>query len=157
MRLLMVCVAFGLMVFGSAAVRAQDAATATPPKSESSRKSEVSVAVRVELNKLEEIKDGCRAYIVVTNNTAKAFQKLVVDLILFRTDGVIGKRVFADLAPLRASKRSVKLFDLSGTKCSEIGSFLVNDTRECRNDEGVVDKCFARLEVSSLTKVTLSK
>lgn len=139
-------------------VNAQDTAAAPAATTNDTGAGKAPVAVTVELNKLEEVDKGCRVYFVISNKTPKAFQTFKIDLILFRTDGVIGKRVFADIAPLRADRaRQVKLFDLSGIKCAEVGSLLVNDTLECRDDEGVVEQCFSRLEVSSLGNVTLSK
>jgi hypothetical protein len=77
--------------------------------------------------------------------------------VMFQKDGVIGRRFALDLAPLRPSKRSVKLFELDGTKCDDIGSFLVNDVMECRSDGSAVNDCLTRMKVNSLTKVEISK
>jgi hypothetical protein len=60
----------------------------------------VAGAIAIELNKLEPQKDSCRAYIVVTNNSATAYQVLKLDLVLFQPDGVIGRRFALDLGPL---------------------------------------------------------
>jgi hypothetical protein len=125
--------------------RAQDAAAKTDD------------TVSLELNKLETSEKGCRAYVVVSNASSTSFSGYKLDLVMFQTDGVIGRRFALDLAPLRPSKRSVKLFDLDGTSCDGIGSFLVNDVLECRAEAGPVDDCLARLKVSSLTKVGISK
>jgi hypothetical protein len=51
----------------------------------------------------------------------------------------------------------VKLFDLEGTDCDQIGSFLVNDVIECRAATGQANDCLARLKVKSLTKAQFSK
>ena len=119
---------------------------------------DASVAVSVQLNKLEDTKNGCRVYFVIANKTPKSFETFNIDLILFRADGVIGKRLYADIAPLRAEReRQVKLFDLEGVKCGDIESLHVNDTVECRNEDGAFDQCFSRLAVSSLGSVKLSK
>jgi hypothetical protein len=113
--------------------------------------------IMLELNKLEPSDKGCRAYVVVSNPTATTFDAYKLDLVMFQTDGVIGRRFAVDLAPLRPSKRTVKLFELDGTKCDEIGSFLVNDVMECRSDAGPVEDCLAGMKVSTLTKVEISK
>ena len=76
---------------------------------------------------------------------------------MFQSDGIIGRRFALDLAPVRPDKRSVKLFDLDGAQCEEIGSFLVNDIMECRTSTGPATDCLARLKVKSLTKVEISK
>ena len=113
-------------------------------------------AVSIELNKLEPQGQGCRAYFVV-GNKATEYQELKLDLVLFRPDGVIGRRFAVDLAPLKADKRSVKLFDIEGTKCEEVGSFLINDVMECKAQSGPLSDCLKNISVSTRTKVELNK
>lgn len=113
--------------------------------------------IEVELNKLETIDTGCRIYVVVNNKSDTEFKTLKLDLVLFRTDGIVDQRFFVDLAPLRKEKRIVKLFELSKVACNDIGSFLVNDVVECRNTTESVDNCLSRMSVSSLAKAKLSK
>lgn len=113
--------------------------------------------VSLELNKLEPSEKGCRAYVVVSNSGETGYDAYKLDLVMFQTDGVIGRRFALDLAPLRPAKRTVKLFDLNDTQCDKIGSFLVNDVLECHAESGPVDNCLARLKVSTLGKVELSK
>ena len=111
----------------------------------------------MQLNKLEPADKGCRAYVVINNSSDTSYQSYKVDLVLFQTDGVIGKRVLLDLAPLRPQKKSVKLFDIDGVACDKIGSLLVNDVTECKAASGPVDNCLQNLKTSSLTNVQLSK
>jgi hypothetical protein len=113
--------------------------------------------VSVELNKLEKSEKGCRAYLVVVNPTSTNYDAYKLDLVLFQTDGVVGRRLALDLAPVRPDKKSLKLFDLEGTECDQIGSFLVNDVIECRAATGQANDCLARLKVKSLTKAQFSK
>ena len=102
----------------------------------------------VELNKLETYDKGCRAYVVVNNTGEVAFQSVKLDLVLFQPDGVIARRFAVDLAPLRAAKKTVKLFDIEGLACEKISSVLVNDVLECKADTGVVADCLSKLSVS---------
>ena len=113
--------------------------------------------ITFELNKLEPSEKGCRAYIVVSNTSSTAYDAFKLDLVMFKTDGIIGRRFALNLAPIRPSKRSVKLFDLDDTKCEDIGSFLVNDVMECRAGDQADQDCLALLTVSSRTKVSISK
>ena len=149
----MFAVVFALV--GSASTKAQDAGegNTTPPASTRSAGNEVGV----QLNKLESLANGCRAYVVVSNNTSTEFRTLKLDLVMFRPDGIIARRFAVDLAPLRKAKRSVKLFDLDNVKCDEVGSFLVNDVMECRDVDGAEDDCLGRLNVTSLTDAKLTK
>lgn len=144
-------VAAAAACFVAAFAHAQD--STTPAQSDSNSGDGVSV----ELNKLEKSEKGCRAYVVVTNPTSTSYDAYKLDLVLFQTDGVVGRRLALDLAPVRPDKKSVKLFDLEGTDCDQIGSFLVNDVIECHASTGQADDCLARLKVKSLTKAQFSK
>jgi hypothetical protein len=62
-----------------------------------------------------------------------------------------------DLGPLKADKRSVKLFDIEGTSCDQVGSFLINDVMECKAESGPVADCLKTISVSTLTNVQLNK
>ena len=113
--------------------------------------------IAIELNKLEPQAGQCRAYFVVTNKNTANYQELKLDLVLFRPDGVIGRRFAVDLAPLKSDKRTVKLFELADTACDDVGSFLINEVMECRTDSGPADDCLNDISVSSLTKAQLTK
>ncbi len=116
-----------------------------------------SSGIHIELNKLEASDKGCRSYVVIDNGGETAYQSYKIDLVLFQTDGVIGKRFSIDLAPLKAKKKSVKLFEIDGIQCDKIGSFLINDVMECKADSGPVSGCLEGLKTSTLTNVQLSK
>ncbi|MDO9384249.1 MAG: hypothetical protein Q7T86_15460 [Hyphomicrobiaceae bacterium] len=113
--------------------------------------------VTLELNKLEAQDKSCRAYLVVSNDGTTVYQSFKLDLVMFQPDGVIGKRFALDLAPIKAGKKTVKLFDLDGVACDKVGSFLVNDIMECKSDGAAADDCLSRLTLSSLGQVKISK
>ena len=113
--------------------------------------------IGIEINKLESQPKSCRAYIVVDNPGPAAFQSLKLDLVLFRTDGVIDRRLALDLAPIRPSRKSVKIFDLDGLPCETIGSVLLNEVADCRDAAGPVADCADKLKVSSRAGVPFSK
>lgn len=110
----------------------------------------------IELNKLETFDKGCRAYVVV-NNTGEAYQAVKLDLVLFQPDGVIARRFAVDLAPLKASKKTVKLFEIEGLACEKIASVLVNEVMECRADGGPVTDCLSRMSFTSVAGPGLNK
>jgi hypothetical protein len=115
------------------------------------------VKITIELNKLEPTENGCRAYLLVTNASEIAYPSFKIDLVIFQPDGIIGKRVALDLAPIKPSKRSVKLFDFDRIPCERIGSILVNDVLECRTNDGPVTDCIAGITLVSLTSANLIK
>ena len=114
-------------------------------------------SIAIELNKLEPQGGQCRAYFVVNNSSGTTYQELKLDLVLFHSDGVIGRRFAVDLGPVKANKRTVKLFDLEGTACGEVGSFLINDVMECKAESGPVADCLNDITVSTLTEAQLTK
>ena len=114
-------------------------------------------SIAIELNKLEPQGSQCRAYFVINNKSGADYEALKLDLVLFKPDNVIGKRFAVDLAPLKANKRAVKLFDLEGIACDEVGSFLINDVMECKAEAGPLDDCLQYITTSTLTNVQLTK
>jgi len=127
------------LIFGAGAAKAEDG------------------SIAIELNTLEPQGGQCRAYFVVNNKSSTNYKQLKLDLMLFRPDGVIGQRFAVDLAPLKANKRTVKLFDIADMACDQVGSFLINDVMECTVDTGAVTDFLKELSVSSRTDNQLTK
>lgn len=147
------------VVLSVSPVHAQDAVT--EPAAETSTANAPTATLEkpleVELNKLATTSNRCEAYVVVNNPNAFAIDKLLVEMIMFRTDGVIGNRFAVNLAPLRKTKRTVKVFPVPGVQCDEIGSFLINDVMECRTGASDIDDCISGLNLSALTKAGFMK
>jgi len=128
---------------------------------------EEAAPMHLELNKLESLPQngGCRVYFVINNQAPETLSQFRLDMILFGNDGVILKRVALDLGPLPAKRTAVRLFDLQGTKCEDIGRMLVNDVLACQKaaqggaqpTEIAHDACLDRLSLSSRAKAELSK
>ena len=113
--------------------------------------------IAIELNKLEAHNNDCRAYFVIDNKQDTTYDALKLDFVLFGPDGVIGQRFAVELAPLKAKKRTVKLFDVADTSCDKVGSFLINDVMECKASTGDVTDCLQDISVSSRTNNELNK
>lgn len=136
--------------------------SADPPQAQSQptqpqANERAAASINIELNKLDPVENSCRAYLVVNNLTDTPFQSYKIDLVLFQSDGVIGKRFSLELGPLRPKKKIVKLFDIDAMPCDRIGSLLVNDVLECKTSTGPVDGCLQDMTTSTLTNVQLSK
>ena len=114
-------------------------------------------SIGVELNRLEDQGGNCRAYLVISNPGSAEFSGFALDLVVFDRGGTIMRRLAVDMAPLRQAKTSVKVFEISETACSAIGSILVNDVIHCRDKSGDVAGCVDRLSTSSKLAVSLSK
>lgn len=147
--------AVALLPVVTAPVLAQNAA-AVPVVAQVAAPATASAGVSLELNKLETTEKGCRAVVVVNNQTDTAYQTLKLELVMFE-GGVFTRRIAVDLAPVRPQKRSVKLFEIDNIACDKITELLINDVMDCKTDAGAVDSCLQRLSVSSLASAKLSK
>lgn len=105
--------------------------------------------IAIELNKLEPIEGSCRAYFVVRPEGSTEYNEFKMELLVFDTGGIIQKWLAIDAAPLRAGKTSVKLFDVSGVNCEQIGSILLNDVTACADASGEIPGCVDRINPSS--------
>ena len=112
--------------------------------------------VLVELNKLESLETGCHAYLVSHNQTPENFAELIIDLVIFREDGIIEKIIGVSLAPLPSTKTSVKVFNLQ-LSCNQLGRLLINDVTECRNNQNMRTDCLSLLSTHSRAAVELIK
>lgn len=144
-----------LLPVSTASVLAQDAAAA-PVVAQVAAPATGGAGVSLELNKLETTEKGCRAVVVVNNQSDTPYQTLKLELVMFE-GGVFTRRIAVDLAPVRPQKRSVKLFEIDGIACDKITELLINDVMDCKTDAGAVDSCLQRLSVSSLASAKLSK
>jgi len=89
-------------------------------------------SIAIELNKLEPQDKQCRAYLVIQNKGSTDFSALKLDLVLFRPDGVIGRRFAVELAPLKGNKRTVRAtFDTEATATQASQTFTANKTGKC--------------------------
>lgn len=113
--------------------------------------------IGVELNKLEPRETACRAYLVLKNGTGSTFQELKLDLVMFDAEGVVGRRVAVQGAPLGAGKTSLKVFDIEGIPCPGIGRILLNDVMACRDASGPRDDCTGLVATSSRAAAPLIK
>jgi hypothetical protein len=113
--------------------------------------------IGVELNRLEDRGGHCRAYLVIANPGSAEFSGFTLDLVVFDRGGTIMHRLAVDVAPVRPTKTSVKVFDIAETACDAIGSILVNDVIRCRDKTGDVAGCVDRLTTSSKLAVSLLK
>jgi hypothetical protein len=113
--------------------------------------------IQIELNRLEDQGAGCRAYLVIANPGPVSYTGFKLDLVVFDRSGTISRRLALDLAPLRAEKTSVKVFDIADNGCATIGSVLLNDVLDCRDAGGVIPDCVQRVSTSSKLAVSLSK
>jgi len=108
-------------------------------------------AVNIELNNIALRNDICQVFIRVGNKSDTTYSAFKIDLAFFDNDGIINDRVLVDLAPLRARKTSIHVFDMPDLECGNVGEVLLNDITECvaEESENTPADCFAAVSLSS--------
>lgn len=113
--------------------------------------------VQIELNSLQPHDGSCRAHLVLENRTQTAFETLKLDLVMFDLDGVVARRVAVETAPLPADKTRLKVFDIDGLACEDIGRVLLNDVMTCADSSGERHDCLAFTATSARGAVQFIK
>jgi hypothetical protein len=102
--------------------------------------------IRVELNLAESVQNKCRLSFLIENKSETPIERFTPDLAIFNRDGIIQRRLVAELGPVYRSKTIIKTFEIEG-ECGQIGSILINDITACSpGDPGL---CLDRLVLSS--------
>lgn len=110
-------------------------------------------SVVLELNKLEQVDQTCRAYMLFENETGSDFEQFRLDLVLFDAEGVISRRIAIEAAPLETGRSTVKFFDFSEQQCDDIDRVLVNGVSPCADASGEREDCTDILELANRTEV----
>ncbi len=111
----------------------------------------------VELNKFEDVDGGCQTFFLFQNATGQNFEGFEMSLAILSTDGVIGRLLTIDAAPLPANRTTLKLFEIPETQCSDIGEILLHDIGSCKPQNAEEMDCFGILTLSSRAAAPLVK
>lgn len=109
--------------------------------------------VTLELNKLEQVDETCRAYMLFKNDSRSDFDQFRLDLVLFDAEGVISRRIAIEAAPLEAGRSTVKFFDFTEQQCESIDRILVNGVSPCADASGEREDCNDMLNLASRADV----
>ena len=105
--------------------------------------------LKIELNVIEPVDDGCRITLLMGNEIGAGIDALAFELALFDAVGRVSGLVTLDAGALPAGKNRVKRFALPGLSCDNIARILFNDVTRCEGDRLSPETCLARLEISS--------
>lgn len=109
--------------------------------------------VTLELNKLEQVDQTCRAYMLFENDSGSDFDQFRLDLVLFDAEGVISRRIAIEAAPLETGRSTVKFFDFTEQQCDSIDRMLVNGVSPCADASGEREDCNDILNLANRTDV----
>jgi hypothetical protein len=102
--------------------------------------------IRVELNLAESVQNKCRLSFLIENKSETPIERLTPDLAVFNRDGIIQRRLVAEMGPVYRSKTIIKTFEIEG-ECGQIGSILINDITACAPGDPTL--CLDRLVLTS--------
>ncbi len=111
--------------------------------------------LKLELNRLQPQPEACRTYLLFGNEMNVGFTKLVLDFVFFDSDGIIARRSLVNAAPLPADKTVVKIFDVAGIDCANLGRVLLNSVQACDTDGDAIEDCLSIVTLSSRAEATL--
>lgn len=137
---------FPIAVLAAIALTAATAAAQEKPTDKPAPAAEASDKILVELNALDPIKEMCRVSFVIRNPAPEPLASIKLDLAVFNSEGIVQRRLVAELGPVRAAKTMVKAFELD-RPCAQLGSLLVNDVTECAPADPAT--CLDRLQLAS--------
>jgi hypothetical protein len=112
----------------------------------SSARSAPNDPIRVELNLAESVQSKCRLSFLIENKSETPIERLTPDLAIFNREGIIQRRLVAEMGPVFRSKTIIKTFEIEG-ECGQIGSILINDVTACTPGDPAL--CLDRLVLSS--------
>jgi hypothetical protein len=104
---------------------------------------------RLELNATETAENRCRMTFLIENKSGRTIDSLKLDLAMFNTEGVIQRRMIAEMGPVRSKRTNVRTFSTDG-ECGQLGAILVNDVSACAPVEPAA--CMDGLGLSSRVK-----
>jgi hypothetical protein len=112
----------------------------------SSARSAPNDPIRVELNLAESVQSKCRLSFLIENKSETPIERLTPDLAIFNREGIIQRRLIAEMGPIYRAKTIIKTFEIEG-ECGQIGSILINDVTACTPGDPAL--CLDRLVLTS--------
>ncbi|WP_244616131.1 hypothetical protein [Rhizobium sp. RU20A] len=103
----------------------------------------------VELNDLATSQKGCKLTFVTENTLPQSIDKVSFEVVLFDRKGLVERMAVLDFRDLPEGKTKVRQFDLSGTRCEDVGGLLLNDSPACTGAGLSADACMKGLKAGS--------
>jgi len=110
----------------------------------------------VELNKLETIESGCRAYFLFRNGLGRAVSAYELSLAILDPEGVIDRLLTVEAAPLPPDRTTLKIFEFPDLACDGVGEIIVHDISACAAADGGALDCWAETALASRAAAPLT-
>jgi len=110
----------------------------------------------LELNTAETVDSACRLTFVVQNRLSDAVNKLVLETVLFTTDGQVALMTLFDFGDVPKDRRRVRQFQVPQTGCETLQQVLINGVQACEITDTASPDCQTGLALSSRTKIEMA-
>ncbi|WP_231704009.1 hypothetical protein [Cochlodiniinecator piscidefendens] len=105
----------------------------------------------IELNTVSEIENGCRLAFLAQNTLGSDLDALVLETVLFTSDGNVERLTLFDFQDLPQGRPRVRQFDLTGVQCPTLGDVLINGVNQCDGENIDQNACSQNLKLNSNT------
>jgi hypothetical protein len=113
-------------------------------------------ALGLELNTVSEAEGACRLTFLAENALGGDLDALVIEAVLFTTQGSVDRLTLFDFGALPAGRPRVRQFDLGGLSCDALGQVLVHGATECAGTGLAPGACIDALRLSTRTSVEVA-
>lgn len=112
-------------------------------------------AVRIELNTVKIIEDGCTLTFLVMNGHASQIEKVVYETVLFDSAGQVDRLTLFDFGALPPGRSRVRQFSVTGITCDEMSQILINGAHTCEAPDLADTACEAGLILETRTEIAV--
>lgn len=109
----------------------------------------------IELNKAQSTTDGCSLSFLITNGLAERIDALVLEVVLFDTNGQVERLTLFDFGVLPANRPRVRQFVVPDRACGDYASILINGVQTCEVAGAASGVCGDALELSARGDIDL--
>ena len=111
--------------------------------------------IGLELNRAETVGGACTLTFVATGSAPARIDRLVLEAVLFTTDGLVERLTLFDFGALPADRPRVRQFSIPDLPCETVGRILVNGAETCEGEGLDPETCEAGLTPTSRDRIEL--
>ncbi|WP_299408743.1 hypothetical protein [uncultured Roseobacter sp.] len=109
--------------------------------------------IQIELNAAATDQQSCHLTFVVQNELPGLIEDLVLETVLFTTDGQVDRLTLFSFGALPAGRQRVRQFAVDGLACDKLGRVLFNGTEQCVGETLTPAACEEALKASTRTNI----
>ena len=109
----------------------------------------------VELNAVQSTEAGCTFSFLVINGLPEAIDSLVLETVLFDSEGRVDRLTLFDFESLPAARPRVRQFAVPGPSCDGFGAVLINGVQTCETGGTTSSACDDALDLNSRVGIDL--